>query len=35
MVRNYIRKADSGRTSKKELALLSKEDRAERRRLQN
>ena len=34
MVRTYARKADSGRTPKKELALLSNEARIERRRLQ-
>ena len=35
MVRNYVRKTDSGRAPKKELALLSKEDRTERLRSQN
>ena len=32
MVRKYVRKADSGRAPKKELALLSDKDRTERRR---
>ena len=34
MVTTYVRKADSGRAPKKELALLSDKDRTERRRLQ-
>ena len=35
MVRTYVRKADSGRAPKQELALLSEKDRTERRQLQN
>ena len=34
MVRTYVRKEDSGRAPKKELALLSNEARIERRQLQ-
>ena len=35
MVRTYVRKADSRRAPKEELALLSNEARIERRKLQN
>lgn len=35
MVRTYVRKADSRRAPKEELALLSNEARIERRQLQN